>query len=1263
MVVKTLKDIKVGVDYSDSPDSLDKVSIDYSSAPEPEDVPATNVLEIDYASAPEQDELSPQDVFKQSTRNIPIPQLGGINVGQLQDLGKADADTQKLIKATAKYPYELFTGQITPEQMQDVDDTDFKTMLEGAFPGAAQSSSTVTQFALNINAEILEWGTRPSSWVALSAMKTFNKPLAKAIGENMRSKYPKTYNFWTKQRGSLAQIEAKIARGETLTPKEAKAFEEVVAKTHETFSREAMRERAEISLGQKIRSGEISKAQARVDRGTSMKLLPAPGESVVKTPLSDTPVRVFDSRLQGPTELSNLVLDSTGKPLTIGVDQLGVVVESLPKGIDTIVVVAEPEIILALKSITEKMNEYTSVGKQVPDSLLKRHKAVLGAIEVPGKAGKNIPADKIIGTIPSEKIVSTEKQLLRDRFRNLARGYREGKRTNINQIKDNMALLKQMINESDIVDKTKLLNQLTDISKLARPSADFKAVVLDVQAKIARLELAQENKVLDGLIRKELKQTKALKKGTKRVARYDYETNKFLDDLRRIAGLTKESAQAELNAMSNIDLSEMDIIKTRLLSYKANGANSSAELRTKVLEDIKKLKELGKKAKSDADLKKQLERKKDMEEFESAVDKMKAVPNATLDWLFTKYTQGISNIGSAIHSVAGGKMSRKYDPEIKQLDMVTAAYEAESVMIDGGVEQLGLNNRWDFKQKLTEMQTPTIEVTDVNGKSEKMSKMQILDIYNAIKHPIFKARYEKLYGEEQLDAIINENLNVVEKAFGDFLMESLKDYYPVYNAHNIEITGRDLPQRDPYWPGTSESTATIFDDMRRAGETPSAEKEMSKSSKITPRASDAWTKAITHMKVGEHVRHLSPAYEKLKNLIKDRSIRLAITEKFGKPIYENIKKKVEIISLASYGNAIDEVSKGANLAISNWTGAKVSIPNVTSPIRQLVSVINFAENMPVGTWASGFGDSVAGGKATWDYMWEKAPWLKARFKRGYAENIARAIKDTMRVYGTDMSWAEAGSILTRLGDVGAIVYGGFPYVKWLQTPEGGGMTEAEAFEEFKWTVKVQQSPLTSGLSDLQNSKHWGNRALFNFKNTVSQYLRKGVNSVISYINDEIPKEQMIKTLSIYFVANPILFALVGKAVTEGIEGIGELVRGEDITLDGDEFLTDMLLQIAISPTAAIPILEAIVNYAARWAIKGKRPQKIFAAGALDDIESAVVGLSKANPNFMDYAKALGTAIEIGVGVGVRSGLRYQEIFQGTYGNKAEKSLASLKHSR
>ncbi len=1252
----------VKIDYSTAPGVLEDVSIDYSSAPDQDTVPPVEGLVIDYATAPGQEELPPQDVLQSSLRGVPIPQLGGIKVGQVQDLAKADEDTQKFIKAAMKYPYELFTGQLTSEQFKESSELDFDTLVKEGLPKSAASSSVTTQFALNITAEMMEWGTRPSSWLALSAMHRFNKPLAMAIGETMKTRFPKTHAFWTKQRmqGVVARAQTKLEQGLPLTPEEAKASQAAYEKAADIAQREMQRERVAGALGQRIRKDPTLRAREQRMRGFGsakdpVKFLPAP-EQTLKTPLSNNPVVVYDSRVGGPLELQNLVVDAAGKPITLGMDELGVVVESAELGVETIPVTVEPEIVSALKAITEKINEYTSLGKTVPGSLLKRQEAVMGALEVPGKSGANIPASKIIGVVPPEKIVSTEAQLLKDRFRNLARGYREGRRTVVGQMKENMKLVKQIVRDSSLEDKTKILGRLTDMSKLAKPGPLFKEVVLELQAKIAKLEVVQEKQVLKNLISKELKRAKPVKQGTKRVAKYDYENNKVLEELRRITGLTKSNAQTELNAMPIKDLSKVDIIKTRVLSFAANGAASSLELRTQLLEDIRMLKELGKKVKSEEDFQEELERQERVEEFDKAVAGIKGG-----DWMarfIEAYAKGVANIGSAINATAGGKMSRKYDPEIKQLDMVTATFETETEMIDGAIERLGLNNRWEFRQKLTELQKTDIEIVDTKGSQEKISKMQLLDIYNAIKYPLFKERYDALYSMEQVNPLIYEHLNDAEMAFGDFLMESLKDYYPAYNAHYIATTGRDLPQREPYWPGTSESTAEIFDEMRRNGETPSAEKALAKSAKVLPRPTDAWAKALYHMKVGEHVRHLSPAYEELKRLISDRAIRLSITEKFGAEVYENIKKKVEVISLASYGETLDDVSKGMNRLVSNWTGAKISVPNVTSPLKQLASVINYADKMPAGEWASGFGKGVRGGKATWDYMWERAPWLKARFKRGYAENVARAIQDTMRLPGTDMSWAEAGSILVRMGDVGAIVYGGFPYVKWLQTPEGGGMTEAEAFEEFKWSVKGQQSPLSSGLSDFQNSRHWGNRALFNFKNTVSQYLRKGVDSVLNYINGEIPKEQMVKTLSIYWLANAALIAMLGRGVHEGIETAGELIRGEDYTPDVGELMTDIALQIAISPTAAIPGIEDVISYALRWAIKQKKPHKVFSMSFLDDVESAIRGLSKVNPTFTDYIKALGVGVETAVGLNTRTWLRYHEIFEGK--RRKESSVASLK---
>ena len=68
------------VDLTGLPDQ--EPEVDLTGLPDQDPVAPTSDYEIDLAGLPDQDELSPQDTFEQATRNVPIPPLGGINVGQ-----------------------------------------------------------------------------------------------------------------------------------------------------------------------------------------------------------------------------------------------------------------------------------------------------------------------------------------------------------------------------------------------------------------------------------------------------------------------------------------------------------------------------------------------------------------------------------------------------------------------------------------------------------------------------------------------------------------------------------------------------------------------------------------------------------------------------------------------------------------------------------------------------------------------------------------------------------------------------------------------------------------------------------------------------------------------------------------------------------------------------------------------------------------------------------------------------------------------------
>jgi hypothetical protein len=190
-------------------------------------------------------------------------------------------------------------------------------------------------------------------------------------------------------------------------------------------------------------------------------------------------------------------------------------------------------------------------------------------------------------------------------------------------------------------------------------------------------------------------------------------------------------------------------------------------------------------------------------------------------------------------------------------------------------------------------------------------------------------------------------------------------------------------------------------------------------------------------------------------------------------------------------------------------------------------------------------------------------------------------------------------------------------MKYLQSQ---GMTQEQAEIKFvESTLRSQQSPLQSSLSRFQQMAS-GNpfaRAYTVFKNTPTQYFRKQIDSTIQYSKGEIDINQYAKTMAIYTIIQPALYAFVGL-------GSKALLYGDDF---GEEWLNELMMSLAISPFGAIPLFADIVRAGYQKAT-GKKVWQIFNQGALGDIEK----LSKALLSDEITGKDLMTALTIGTEV-------------------------------
>jgi hypothetical protein len=857
-----------------------------------------------------------------------------------------------------------------------------------------------------------------------------------------------------------------------------------------------------------------------------------------------------------------------------------------------------------------------------------------------------------IEVLKPEKITRQDITVMRQKIADIQRGIREGKRTALKEAKQLQGDLIRILKFSDMEakDKAKFIATIKNI----QTEEQFLKALPRIDQKISRLVEAAEKRTTATNIKKELKTTKPLKVGQKRVGKFDYQTNKMFDTLRDYNKLNQTNAQVEFDKFPEEVTSEVDLIKKRFLSLKANGASASAEIHKQVLADIKRIKELGKKAKDEADLEKMLNRQELVENALASIDRITGTKKSIIGKITNAYRRGFSNIYSMLNSIGGKTFAEAYDPELSENKRNTATYKRT---LEITVNASKIYNEKNIIKLLESMSTLDYEITDIkDGLTTELSKLEIIDIYNSIKNEKKRQDYYEAFGKDQVENLIAK-LTANDVLFGDSLQETVQEYREILNKRNIEITGRDLGFIENYWPATSEFQVNVIDDMRVQGETPSALKERAKT-RVIPIPKNAWYKAQRHVAQAEHVDKISREFEALKRLFTDRKVKHAMTQKYGEDVYNTLMAQIDNISLNKQTERIDAISSVFQRAINNWVTAKIAL-NPSTFVRQLMSVGNYAEKMNTAEWTAGFFKGIVNPVKTFNFVWNNAPFLEARFNKGYSEALKEAIEGAERISVNKRNWVKFLTSLVRSGDITAIIYGGFPLIQ-SELAKGKSMKEAvDTFE--KATLKAQQSGLSSSVSQFQNSRNPFTRLFLAFKNTANQYFRKTVDAVISYQNKDISLGQFAKTMAIYAVIQPILYVSAGHATKLGFSLLGRLfgLKGDEEDFEEllEKFLNDIMIQLIVSPVNAMPIIDDAMRTAARK-LTGQKIYQVFSTPLFDDLESGFRALTKKEVTGGDYLETATSILEPVTALPISTGIRYFEILTGKKisGKKTGKKL-------
>ena len=413
------------------------------------------------------------------------------------------------------------------------------------------------------------------------------------------------------------------------------------------------------------------------------------------------------------------------------------------------------------------------------------------------------------------------------------------------------------------------------------------------------------------------------------------------------------------------------------------------------------------------------------------------------------------------------------------------------------------------KDKYT-LEQPILMGRRIEGDPMELSQLHLIDIFLAIQQPDIERDTYLTYGDivekdgerdyKAQEAIgraritdLLYNLSPGDKAFAFAMQDVVQNYHDKVNKVFVKIFNRDLPTVDNYWMSTfsKNEDVNVFNNYMADAKHPGFTKERGKSR--SPRPMNAFVKFSKHVQQAEWYINMALPLDRIERVFRDTEVKTLIEQHRGQGFYNTLIRNLGDYRLNASTRELSDFERIGGSLLGNWVSAKIALtPSV--PLKQLISSINYSQNMPAAKWTTGFIKGVADIKGTWKQMHEDIPYLSHRFGAGYSEAMQYALDKAAampKASNYHQAMKNIGTIGTRAGDITAIVYGGKPYFDYLVKEKG--LSKEQAVRIFmEETLDSQQAPYSSSLSWFQNSKNPLAKALFTFANTAAQYQRKNV---------------------------------------------------------------------------------------------------------------------------------------------------------------------------
>jgi len=365
-------------------------------------------------------------------------------------------------------------------------------------------------------------------------------------------------------------------------------------------------------------------------------------------------------------------------------------------------------------------------------------------------------------------------------------------------------------------------------------------------------------------------------------------------------------------------------------------------------------------------------------------------------------------------------------------------------------------------------------------KEQPISRDQGIQLWMWRQDKTLQGSFDTMKWTDEVDAQLEAYIGKEGIALGQYMLSVYKEIGVEMNDVLFEVEGWKLPIIENYSPVSKkakDSTISLDETMELDGIPRKHEKNNSMKLRVDQKAPlDAtfgaiasFDKHITEM--NHYVTHAELAH-RMRNLFENQKVKDSIRQLYGPKRWGLIDHMIKNFTRGGvdYGK-MDPFVSGL---IRNVAVGKLAI-NYPSAIKQLGSIIAYANAMPAGEWLAGFmsffpnAPSIIKTLLETKYIQNRINTTGDRDLRAIAES-----KSFQQAATGAKNWRDRLMILTRIHDVAAIMAGGWPIYKKAYDEaiaSGKSISEAKKIAEFEFgfvSERAQQSSKPQNLSYFQH---------------------------------------------------------------------------------------------------------------------------------------------------------------------------------------------------